>query len=102
MAKYDLYKVKPEDIDISKVSVHSNRDMLPWERETIILMNDDSQNAEITTWQVVWTKHLMNHPFCTIEYVWMSDDYTIVGLDGLMPKTSIRTTLNPRQRFDKL
>ena len=102
MTKYKLYKAKLGDIDLNKATVRSNPDMTPWERETIILMNDDSNDAEITTWQVVITKHLMQHQFCKVEHVWMIDNETIVGLDAIIPKTCIRTSIKPRQRFDKI
>jgi len=102
MNKYTLYKAHIDDIDLNKVKIRSHPGMNRWERETIININDGETEAKITTWQVVWTKHLMHHPYFSAEKLWMHDEYTVVGIDGIIPKTCIRTSARPRQRFDKI
>jgi hypothetical protein len=89
-------------LDLNKIVVRSNPEMLPYERETIILMNDTSISAEITTWQRIWVQHLLEHRFFEVEHVWMTDDNTIVGVDGRIPKNCIRSSFRPRKRFDKI
>ena len=101
--KASIYSVTDiNDIDLSKVTVKRDPTLDPYERETHIWMNDDSEYAEIETFQPVWIKYLLQHRYFEITKIWMINGNIVVGLEGRIPRNCIRAMKSPRNRFDKM
>lgn len=98
-----IYKNK-EDVDWDNVTICSDPYTGPYERETVINMNDDEDMASLYSAQPAWIKYLVNHEHFEIneDGVTMVDDDRVVAVKGTMPKNCIRASKHPRQRFDKL
>ena len=102
-----FYKNENE-IDLKKTKIVNDPNLSPEERETHFYITGDDEYAEIDAAHPAWIKHLLNHPEFTpddkgiVTTLDKNGNEVIVGVKGKIPRNCIRTSLKPRERFDKL
>jgi len=97
-----------EEIDWKSARIAADPLRSPYERETYIRMNEETDIAVIDAMSPAWIKHLIQHPEFTCDPKGVTctkdrnDKEIIVAISGTLPKNCIRTSIRPRKRFDRL